>query len=192
MTAQVWLRLLVELRRDREIDLLADYLPVVAASILLNSPDALTPDEALIVLAGARSQAIGEGNSDCAWSLATIESLVGEDGLEALRQVDSTSSVDDERWQTLLSGWRAVLERFVASEREQTLDGFLDYLRVGNAERTRANSCRATDDDECVQCQGTGVAGGDSGRDGGRGISVFDGIRTRSRSPKRGESFMSG
>ena len=130
MTANVWIRLLAELRRDREIDLLCEYLPVVAASLMATDVSRTSPDDDLIALAGSRTLNLGDGSADCAWSIDLIRQLGGDTLLDRLRGIDWRSDVDDDRWQQLTDEWGVILNRFARSGRVQTLEGFLDYLRL--------------------------------------------------------------
>jgi DNA helicase-2/ATP-dependent DNA helicase PcrA len=138
-TAHLLLRLLNELRRDREVDALSELLPLVA----LGMYDQGVPDRD--EFAQVFDAAIRAGNSAAARSAVALLSGVAperqlEQALSWLRSRPEPPDPDQERWQRLRRGWQDVLDRFRASTDDRSLASLLIYARLATALDTASES----------------------------------------------------
>jgi DNA helicase-2/ATP-dependent DNA helicase PcrA len=137
LTGQLFGELLAATRRDREIDLLSECLPLVAASIVA-SFDVVANDNALLAACGARAWSLGHGR-------ALLQRWIrgaGDDRAIRVRDIlDAQCPEDgeeDARWERLVTGWRGAVEAFCVGERDRSLPRFLHYAALAQPIDTHA------------------------------------------------------
>ncbi|MGH2614235.1 MAG: UvrD-helicase domain-containing protein [Thermomicrobiales bacterium] len=129
LTGQLFADLLLGSRREREIDVLSECLPIVAASIVAGSY-IVANDNALLVGIGVRALALGHGSS----LFADWEGRTEKRQTDAVRSTLASAVVDapeeDDAWDRLVRGWRTTVEAFCASEPDQGIARFLRYAAL--------------------------------------------------------------
>lgn len=110
LNAKVLLRLLHDLRRDREIGVLSEALPMVAASIVVRQADS-TPDNALLIRIGARALHV---RPDWYLPVTDVDGAISQWLCSAAEQLERvfTPESDDQSWQALEDDWRAFVDGF--------------------------------------------------------------------------------
>jgi DNA polymerase III epsilon subunit family exonuclease len=142
LTAQVFVRLLNHLGREKEIDVLTEELPVVAASIHARNAES-TPDNMLLASIGARAHRFGMGQHPPSEPVTWLAQVEYTHLVEQLRKSDPGNEPDDNAWERLRAGWRDVVGTFEATLRDQTLEGLIEFVALatpsdldsGDAER---------------------------------------------------------
>ncbi len=122
LTSAVLLRLMDMLKRDREIDVFSDALPVVAESIC-RKPGSRSADCELLRDCGVRGLAIaGEsGPRDLGLDVDELLSVLA---------LAETVSIAHESWQKLRTGWKSVVYSFRATAGELSLEAFMDLVAL--------------------------------------------------------------
>jgi superfamily I DNA/RNA helicase len=128
----VFLRMLEVLKRDREIDVLSDELPLVAASMLEQGAGAITRDVAALLDAGARAHTWARMLQPEPGQARAMRMLAGE-GLTVrlcAREPTLAAQEEDRAWDSLRLGWMCVVRHFEGTGREQSLDAFLQFVAL--------------------------------------------------------------
>ncbi len=119
LNAIAMIRLVEALQRDREVDVLAEELPYVAASFDLH-PGELGPDAQMLRQLGARSMAISGGSG-----------FDPEDKeLRSIRELASRIDSRDQSWTRLQKGWLNIVNNFREVARNMTLEDFMDLVAL--------------------------------------------------------------
>ncbi|MFN8592900.1 MAG: UvrD-helicase domain-containing protein [Thermomicrobiales bacterium] len=115
--------------REREIDVLPEALPLIAAATLASHHDVVY-DNTLLVETGARALAQGIGHS----LLSRWRDAVGEDVgaavCAALREWPASAPEEDARWQELEAGWRAVVAAYELTSPGGGIAAFLRHVAL--------------------------------------------------------------
>ncbi|CAN5742722.1 hypothetical protein BH24CHL4_BH24CHL4_24310 [soil metagenome] len=142
LTARVFLRLQELLFKDRELDVLTEELPVVAASIHATGAED-TADNALLIDAGARAFRFGSGHQPRSAVASWLEREEYTEAVRWLKHADPRQEADDQAWDRLSVGWMEVVRTFETTSRDQTLEGLIEFVALatpsdldsGDAER---------------------------------------------------------
>jgi DNA polymerase-3 subunit epsilon len=129
LTGQVFQMLLHDARREREIDILSECLPVVAASIV-GSELPVANDNALLVGIGGRAIAQGHGADLFAIWERAVSASVAASVRDMLTGAAIVAEDDDARWQRLVDGWQAIVETLCRGEPDLKIDRFLRYAAL--------------------------------------------------------------
>jgi superfamily I DNA/RNA helicase len=129
LNANVLLRLLRDLNRDRAIGVLSEALPVVAASIMARQAEE-TPDNQLLVRVGARAFHLRPD-----WYLADGHDVPAAWLEQAGSWLDSSFSPepDDEKWVNLENNWTGFVDGFARIRGEITLPELLERVSLATA-----------------------------------------------------------
>jgi superfamily I DNA/RNA helicase/DNA polymerase III epsilon subunit-like protein len=129
LTGRLFASLLEHARRDRELDVLPECLPLVAASIVA-SDYVVADDNALLTTLGARAISLGHGQR--LWS-----EWASRGGMADASPVRSRilaflnpSTDEDERWERLQSGWSTAVEAFCSGTSDRGIASFLRYAAL--------------------------------------------------------------
>lgn len=129
LTARLFSDLLAHSRRDRELDVLTECLPLVAAGVAAGG-NVVAHDNELFATIGARVLALGHGRrllSD--WEAdADAASVAAARSLQAASQ--DTESEEDDRWARFRQGWVSAVAGFCASTEDWGIGGFLRYAAL--------------------------------------------------------------
>jgi superfamily I DNA/RNA helicase/DNA polymerase III epsilon subunit-like protein len=121
--------LLVASRREREIDVLSECLPLVAASIVARDY-VVANDNALLAGIGARSLALGHGASLFTdWELG-VEQPQADAARSTMQTAILAAPEEDDAWERLARGWRITVDAFCASDQDQGIARFLRYAAL--------------------------------------------------------------
>lgn len=129
LTGHVFAALLLASRREREIDVLSECLPVVAASIVAGKYD-VANDNALLVAIGARSLAAGLGEKPFLDWEQHVDRVAETGARSQLESTAIAASDEDEAWERLVRGWRMTVDAFCASEPDQGIGRFLHFAAL--------------------------------------------------------------
>ena len=129
LAGRVFTDLLAAARRDREIDVLSECLPLVAASIVAGN-FVVEHDNALLAGVGARSLGLGHGTTLFAdW--VTRDNRTDSASIRMkMHRYDLAAPEEDERWERLVQGWKTTIEAFCASDPDQRIGRFLRYAAL--------------------------------------------------------------
>jgi superfamily I DNA/RNA helicase/DNA polymerase III epsilon subunit-like protein len=128
LTGQVFSELLQAARRDRELDVLSECLPLVAASILVAGCDVVN-DNTLLLRLGGRALVLGQG-ADLIDACHSCRDGSGRGIQQAVTAAALAAPEDDLRWQRLTEAWQAVVADFAASEPDLRVARFLRYAAL--------------------------------------------------------------
>ncbi len=134
-TAALLLVLLAENRRQKELESLVEYLPLVAIANASREEDegehAMLREAARRVIGRGRTreviQRIQEGLPQLLWFEASRH-------LGTLEREHPTPSLADLRWDSLRREWEERADLFASLSRDPSLPSFLDYLATARAE----------------------------------------------------------
>ena len=124
----VLLRLLAQLQRDREIDLLNDCLPAVGASGLVRGSEVVN-DNALFAELGARTLRLADGTPPSEL-IGSVRSGDWADLDTMLAAHDPGELQDDADWQALVSEWQEQIRRFSDGATDRSLTAYLHFASL--------------------------------------------------------------
>lgn len=145
LAGRVFTDLLATARRDREIDVLSECLPLVAASIVAGD-FVVEHDNALFAGVGARALGLGHGTTLFAdW--VTRDNRTDSASIRMkMHRYDLAAPEEDERWERLVQGWKTTVEAFCASEPDQRIGRFLRYAALGQPVDTLPRTVSGSDE----------------------------------------------
>lgn len=129
LTGQLFAELLHASRREREIDVLSECLPVLAAGIV-GSDGVVASDNITLVGVGARSLAAGHGSHVFQEWEARVDLSSAARVRSHLESAPLATSAEDDAWERFAKGWKATVDAFCANERDRGIGRFLHFAAL--------------------------------------------------------------
>lgn len=129
LVGQIFKDLCLASRRERELGVLSECMPLVAVSIVA-SADVAVYDNALLAGLGARASALGIGGELLGEWEGRAGAPLSSSARDALRGWPLGTGDDDARWQRLIEGWRGAVETFASVEPHGGIDRFLRHVAL--------------------------------------------------------------
>jgi len=129
LTARVFGDVLAAARRDREIDVLSECLPLVGGSVIAGNL-IVEHDNALLAGIGARAFDLGHGMRMFNHWAARSGAIDSTSVSLGMAKYFLASPEEDERWDRLVQGWNTTVEAFCVNEPDQSIGRFLHYAAL--------------------------------------------------------------
>ncbi len=129
LAGQLFTNLLETARRDRELDILSECLPLVAASIIATDLGVVHDNELLVAI-GARALLAGHGSRLWDTWAARVGATTSDALHSSMASVTDVSPDEDDRWDRFERGWRSAVDRFCAGAPDRGIGRFLHYAAL--------------------------------------------------------------
>ncbi len=129
LTGQLFAELLHAPRREREIDVLSECLPVMAAGILC-SGDVVASDNIIFTGIGARSLVAGHGSHVFQGWEAQVDRATAGTVRSQLASALLATSEENGAWDRFAKGWKATVDAFCANAHDHGIGRLLHFAAL--------------------------------------------------------------